>query len=59
METKYSKVFNGYLYRAQRDKDPTIDLLDLVVFYQVPKSKLDKGKRDFKKFIIKSIYGFL
>jgi hypothetical protein len=24
---KYSKVFNGKLYRAQRDKNPTIDLL--------------------------------
>jgi len=38
---------------------PKIDFLDLVLFYQGPECKLDEVKRNFKKFIIQTIFHFL
>ena len=55
---KYSKVFNGKVLWFSEIK-PKIDFLDLVLFYQGPKCKLDEVKRNFKKFIIKPIFHFL
>ena len=43
--------YNGKVHGSQRDRDPKTDLLDLLVYYEVPEGKREEVRRKFDKFI--------
>jgi hypothetical protein len=45
----------GKVHGSQRDRDPKKDLLDLLVYYEVPSGQREKGKRKFNDFVLSII----
>jgi hypothetical protein len=39
--------YNGKLHDSQRDRDPKTDLIDLLVYYEVPMGQREEVKRKF------------
>jgi hypothetical protein len=39
--------YNGKVHGSQRDRDPKTDLIDLLVYYEVPLGQRDEVKRNF------------
>ena len=44
--------YNGKVHGSQRDRDPKTDLLDLLVYYEVPLGKRDEVKRKFENDVL-------
>ena len=45
----------GKVQGSQRDRDPKTDLLDLLVYYEVPSGQREEGKRKFNDFVLSII----
>jgi hypothetical protein len=44
--------YNGKVHGSQRDRDPKTNLLDLLVYYEVPLGQREEVKRKFNDFVL-------
>jgi len=47
--------YNGKVHGSQRDMDPGIGLIDLLVYYEVPFGNRDEVKRKFENFVTSQV----
>jgi len=43
--------YNGKVHGSQRDRDPKTDVIDLLVYYEVPQSQREEVKQKFNQLI--------
>jgi hypothetical protein len=43
--------YNGKVHGSQRDRDPKIGHIDLLVYYEVPQGQREEVKRKFANFV--------